>query len=435
MRKVHKNAAGVDLGSNEIFIATHLSEVKCFQTFTEDLKAAVSYMVDKGVQTLAMEATGVYWYNLYHFAKQAGIDVYLVNPYDSRNLPGRKTDVQDCQWIQKLHTHGLLRKCFVPEESIREMRHYMRLREDHIRMASAHIQHMQKALISMNIQLTGILSQVHGKSGMAMIDAIIEGERDPDQLLALCASQIIRKKGKEVKKALEGNYLPQYIFALRQARDLYRFYEEQINQCDQELEKLLAKTNAGKKLPEKTKSKPIRHHAPEIKNFHQHVLLLCNGNDVSKVPGLTDYSALKIIAEVGTDMSHWPTVKHFTSWLGLAPKQNQSGKMRKRSKHRPSNNAGQVFRVSAQSLLNSKNNALGAFGRRIRSRKGPFVANKALARKLAEMYYHVLTKGWDYVEQGVDNYNKKYAENKLKYLQKETRKLKMEMAVQQHIVE
>ncbi len=431
MRKVHKNAAGADLGSKEIFIATHLPEVKTFKTYTVDLKAAVAYLLESGVQTLAMEATGVYWYNIYHMAKEAGIDVFLVNPYDSRNLPGRKTDVLDCQWIQKLHTHGLLRRCFVPEESIQQMRHYMRLREDHIQMASMHIQHMQKALISMNIQLTGLISQVQGKSGMAMIDAIINGERDPDHLLALCSTQIIRKKGEEVRKALEGNYLPQYIFALRQARDLYRFYDKQISECDQQISDLMAELNAGKPLPRKSKAKPVRHHAPEIKNLHEHILLLCNGNDVTRIPGLTDYSALKIISEVGTDMTLWPTVKHFTSWLGLAPKQNQSGKMRKRSKRRPSNNAGQVFRVSAQSLIISKHNALGAFGRRIKSRKGPFAANKALARKIAEMYYRVLTQGLEYVEQGVKIYNEQFAQNRMKYLLKATKKLELEIAMNQ----
>jgi transposase len=432
MRKVHKNAAGADVGSREIYIATHKGEVKSFQTFTQDLKSAVQFMVDEGVSTVAMEATGVYWINLYSFAQQAGLDVYVVNPYDSRNLPGRKTDVKDCQWIQKLHTHGLLRKCFVPDKLIQQLRHFMRLREDHIQMASAHINHIQKALTEMNIQLTGLLSQVHGKSGMAIINAIIEGQRDPDHLLSLCDEQVKRKKGAAILKALEGNYLPHYIFGLKQARDLYLVYNEKMAECDKEIERLMRSMHPGQRFNEKKSiTKPVRHHAPKISNLHDHIMLLCNGNDATLIPGLTDYSLLKLIAEVGTDMSIWPSAKHFTSWLGLAPKQHQSGQLRKSSRHRPNNRAGQVFRTCAQSLLISKKNALGAFGRRIRSRKGPFVAIKALARKLAEMYYRVLTKGWDYVEQGIEAYNLQYTQKRKQLLLKSKQKLDLELSLLQ----
>ena len=357
LEKIYENAAGIDIGSEKIFVATETQTVKSYRTFTASLEQCVADLRSQGVNSVAMEATGVYWITIYDLLERAGIEVFLVNPADSKNLPGRKTDVQDCQWIQQLHSYGLLRKSFVPTESFRQLRSYNRLREDHIQMASSHIQHMQKALTLMNIRLPEVLSQIHGKSGMRMIEAILEGKREPNYLLSLCDSRMQKKKSEDILAALKGFYTEEHLFELKQGYEAYQFYQGQIRACDKKMEELLTTLSdsqmEGNDLTPKLnrETKRVRHHRPEIKNLNNHLIKITNGRDATTLPGFTEYNYLRVISEIGNDIKQWPTSKHFTSWLGLAPGQNRSGKMNKRSKKRSNTRAGQIFKQAAQSLL------------------------------------------------------------------------------------
>jgi transposase len=402
--------------------------VRSFETFTSDLESLGRYLQDNGVATVAMEATGSYWYVLYDIISAAGVDVWLVDGRQTRQVPGRKTDVKDCQWIQQLHSFGLLNRCFVPEAAIKEIRSYERLREDHIRSASMHVQHMHKALIEMNIRLPEVLSQVHGASGMAMIKAILAGERDPDKLVGMCHKSVREKKSKDLVKALQGHYTSQGLFALNQAYQAYAFYQGQIAECDKQIQAALERINKDKTLPpgrSEGKRKPIRHHKPQIENLGDHMLKLFGGRDATQLPGFTDYNWLQLYTELGADLSKWPTEKHFTSWLGLSPGQNNSGK-RKKSKSKGKPAVGHIFKEMAHGLLNSKYIAWGGFARRLRGRKGPAIAIKATARKLAVQYWRLMNKGTEFVEKGLEAYEALVKQQKQRHLQK----LALELNVQ-----
>lgn len=424
LEKINSSAAGIDIGSEKIFVAIEGQEVRSFGTFTTTLHQAVEYLQFNGITTVAIEATGVYWITLYDLLEGAGIEVFLVNPVETKNVPGRKTDVQDCQWIQQLHSYGLLRKSFIPEHTIRELRVYVRLREDHISIASAHVQHMQKALTMMNIRLHQVISQIQGSSGLKIIEAILAGQRDAEALALLCNKQILNKKKTDVILSLKGNYKAEQLFALQQALDSWRFYHKKIEECDRQIDSLLLFLTHNKPAnPQLTKAKPIRHHKPNVRNLHEKLNKLLEGKDPTVLPGLTDYSLMQLTAEVGTDLNQWPSEKHFTSWLGLAPGKNTSGKITKRSRKRITTRAGQIFREAAQSLLQSKHIALGAFARRLRAKKGPQIAMKATARKLAVMYYNLMTKGLDYVEKGVKQYEQQHIAQLTKFLQRKASEL------------
>ena len=430
MEKIHKNSAGLDIGSTKVFVGLEDKQVCSFETFTSDFHALAKYLLENKVSTVAMEATGVYWVVLYDVLIQAGLDVWLVDGRQTRQVPGRKTDVKDCQWIQQLHSYGLLNRCYVSEGLLKELRSYQRLGEDHIRSCAMHIQHMQKALIEMNIRLPEVLSQIHGQSGISLIEAILEGERDKDKLLSLCHRSIREKKADKVLKALEGYYTEGGLFALRQGYDAYRFYQGQIKACDEKIENALKKINEQKGVPsemESWKRKPIRHNKPEIDNLGGYLLKIFGGRDATKLPGLTDYSWLQLYSELGEDLTLWPSEKHFTSWLGLAPGQNDSGKKKKRSKSKGKPKVGQIFKQIAQSLLNSKHISWGAFARRLRGRKGPSIAIKALARKLAVQYWRLMVKGGDFVEKGIKDYERKLLEQKQKQLNRLAREFNMEL--------
>ena len=416
MEKIRMNAAGIDIGSSKVFVGLEGGEVRSYQTFTSDFKLLADFLVEKGVSTVAMEATGVYWIVLYDILVERGLDVWLVDGRQTRQVPGRKTDVKDCSWIQQLHSYGLLSRCFVADGSLKELRSYQRLREDHLRSSVMHINHMQKALTEMNIRLPEVLSQVHGKSGMAMIEAILSGERDKKALLALCHESVKKTKSEEVLKALEGYYTQAGLFSLRQAYHGYQFYQQQITECDAQIQQVLDQINDGSPT-EGGKRKAIRHNRPDIDNLGGHLLSIFGGKDASIMPGITDYTWLQIYSEVGSDLSRWQTEKHFTSWLGLSPGQNHSGK-KKRNARKGRPKAGQIFRQMAQSLMSSKKIALGAFCRRLKSRKGPAIAIKATARKIAAQYWRLMVKGASYVEQGVARYEEQILKQKLKYLNK-----------------
>lgn len=428
LSKLYPNSAGIDIGSEKVFVSIEDKPVRNFQTFTATYRELSSYLREHSITHVAMEATGIYWITLYDILESDGFDVTLVNPADSKNLPGRKTDVQDCQWIQQLFSYGLLRKSFVPEDIVRKLRVYTRMREDKLQMASSHIQHMQKALIQMNIRLPEVLSQTHGASGMSMIKAILEGERNAAVLLSYCTSSLIKRKGTDILLALEGNYKEEYLFELRQAYDGYMFYLDQVAKCDLESEKILKEYNSrsDKDYQDKHPIKPIRHNKPQIKHLHE-LLLGIHGANPTTLPGLTDYSLMKLTAELGNDITQWPTVKNFVSWLGLAPGKHQSGKMNKRSKKKAVTRAGQIFKQAAQSVMLSKQPGLGAFARRIKSRRGSGIAIKATARKIAELYYNIFAKGMDYVEQGVHKYEAKLREQQIMFLHRKANELNYQL--------
>lgn len=429
MKKIREHAAGIDIGAKKVFVSVEGQEVRCFLTFTEDLEKSRDYLLEHGIETVAMEATGVYWNILYEILEEAGIDVWLVDGRQTKQVPGRKTDVKDCQWIQQLHSHGLLNRCFVAESDIKELRIYQRLREDHIRSASMHINHMQKALTEMNIRLTEVLNQIHGTSGLAIIEAILNGERDKEKLLKLCHISIIKNKKNEVLKSLNGRYTQSGLFALKQAYDSYCFYQQQIKQCDQMLQEVLKKMSDHK--PEQNingRRKPIRHNKPDIDNLGSIMMKIFDGRDATSLSGITDYTWMQLLSETGTDLSRWSSDKRYTSWLGLAPGQHNSGKMKKNRRKSGRPKAGQIFRQIAQSLLTSKHIALGAFGRRLSSRKGSPVAIKSVARKLAAMYWRIMVKGVDYVEKGIKDYEEQLKAQKQRSLFRLAKEFNMQLS-------
>lgn len=426
---VHPHAAGIDIGSEKVFVAVEGQAVRNFATFTASYHELARYLLQHNIKTVAMEATGVYWIALYEILEQYGLDVWLVNPYEVKRVPGRKSDVQDCQWLQQLHSFGLLRRCFIPQETIRTLRTYVRLRDDHIQMGASHILHMQKAFELMNIKLHTVISKLTGVSGQRIIQAILKGERNPETLVALCDRQILKHKRQQVLLALEGNYRHEHLFALQQAYECWQFYQAKIQECDKQLAALLAEMTKGLPPPENpSPAKPSPSHQPDIDDLHTVLLTLTGGNDPTRISGLGDGSFLKAIGETGTDLkSQWPTAKHFTSWMGLAPGKNPSGKSKKRSHKKVNTQAGQIFKLAAQSVGTSKHLALGAFYRRLKAKRGPMIANKATARKLAVMYYNIMTEGIAYVEEGINRYNQRYTQSVLATLKKKARQFNLQL--------
>jgi transposase len=382
MEKIHQHSAGIDIGSRNIYIGIEGEQVAVFGTFTQDFKDAVSYLLSHGIRTVAMEATGSYWIILFDVLQVAGLDVWLVDGRQTRQVPGRKTDVKDCQWINQLHSYGLLNRCFVAEGLVKELRSYQRLREDHIRSAAMHVNHMQKALVEMNLRLPEVLSQIHGKSGLSIIEAILAGERDPHNLLALCYSTVIENKSEEILKALEGYYTETGLFSLLQAYEAYKFYQGQILACDKKIEQVLNQHQQLEKDRPKRKSKPVRHHKPSVDRLEDHLRLLFNGKDATQLSGITSYTWFQLYTEAGKDLSKWKSEKHFTSWLGLSPGQNHSGKTR-RSKSKGKPKAGQIFRTIAQSLLQSKRIALGGVWPKGKGKKRCKGCNQGSSKKIS----------------------------------------------------
>ncbi len=415
-KMVNTDAAGIDIGSAKIFVSVDGFTVVNFETFTEDYQRCVWYLKKQGIKQVAMEATGVYWIALYEILEAEGIEVCLVNPKEVRQVKGRKTDVKDCQWIQKLFSAGLIRQSYIPLGKLKELRLLVREREDVIEMGSVYVNKMQKALELMNIKLKNVIAQIHGVSGLKMITAIIDGERDPKTLLALCDKRIIKNKSEAVEKALVGNYNPSYLFLLSQNKKMWELHQKHLVEIDKKIEELLGELGKDKPVVKsEVKAKPIRHHAPAVTELHQKLLNLF-GVNASTISGLTDYGLLRLVGETGNELSRFPTVKHFISWCQLSPRRSQSGKMNRVQRVRNKSKAGQVFREAAQSLMNSKNIAIGTFMRRIRAKKGGPVAIKAGARKIATAYYYILTKGIEYVEQGVKTYEAKMKANEMKLL-------------------
>jgi hypothetical protein len=426
---LNPKAAAIDVGSEKLHVSIAGGLPKVFNTFTVDVFALRDWLKSEGVTTVAMEATGVYWLYLYEVLEAAGFEVVVVNGRHVQNVPGRKSDMSDPQWLSTLHAHGLLRGGFVPPAAIRSLQDYQRQRADHITMAASHVQHMQKALERMNIKFHDVISDLVGVSGRRVIDAILAGERKPETLAELCDEQILNKKRAAVIESLRGCWKEEQLFALRQAVELWDFYQKKIEECDRRLETALhqlAEPPPAPKMPDAltpiklaSPKKPGKN-APIIDKLQELLARICRC-DVTQLPGLGVYLVLQIISEVGTDMSRWPSEKHFVSWMGLAGGRKQSGKRKKAIKgHR--NRAGRMFCGAARALAQSVDKALGGFYRRLKGRIGGLAANVALARKLAQLFYRLLRYGADYVEKGLKDYEAKVLQTEAWLLRKLAKK-------------
>ena len=411
-------AAFVDVGSEHMHVSVAGDEPAVFGTVTSQLHALRDWLKSQGVHSVAMEATGVYWLALYGVLEAAGFDVRMVNGRQTRNLPGRKTDMQDCQWGATLHMHGLLRAGFVPPAEIRRLQDYLRLRADHVASAATHVQHMQKALERMNVKLHDTISSLAGMSGLAVVRAIVAGERSPQALLALCDQQIRRNKAEQVLESLRGTWEAEHIFALRQALHSWDHYQSQIAECDRQIESILPPHDPTQPpLPKPRTPKKAGVNSPDIPKLREILAQMCGGRDLTQLPAHTHYGVLQIVGEVGTDLSKWPTEKHFTAWMGVAPGNHDSGK-RKGHVKRGRNRAGRLFCLMARSLVRSKDIALGGFYRRMAARRGGLIATMALARKLAAWYWRVMVKGDDYIEKGLAAYDAQVLLNKQRALKR-----------------
>ena len=330
--------------------------------------------------------------------------------------------MKDSQWIQRLYAAGLLRESIVAEGKKKELRMLIRERLDLIEMGSAYVNKMQKYMELMNLKLHNVISQIQGASGLRVIRAIVEGERDPEKLLLLCHERIIENKREEVLKSLQGNYRHEYLLLLKENLRLWEEHQTSIKNIEHATGDLLEELNQGNKdVPVTGKSKPARHHNPEIEGLHKTMVQMFGGVNLTTICGINDSTMLRLLGEAGNDMSRFPAKKHFVSWAGVSPKSKQSGKMKKRIKSK-SSHAGLIFRQSAQSLMNSKNSAIGVFIRRLKAKKGARVAIKAGARKIAEAFYNALTKGMDYVEQGAELYMEQVRVNEIRLINKLAKK-------------
>ena len=429
LSKINPNCAGIDIGNESIFVGIEDCDVTSFGTFTDDYINFIAFLKEHNITTVVMEATGVYWIILFEMLEAAGFSVTLVNGKQVKYLPGRKSDVADCQWLQQLHSFGLLRPCFIPDDITRTLRTYTRLRADHLSLASSHIQHMHKALTLMNIKVQNVISQLHGVSGMRIITAIAAGERSPERLADLCEKSILKTKRERVVASLKGNYKSEHIFALKQALCAYDFYQNQITECDKQIEALLNDHTDTMPPPTNlTPPKSIRHNPPQIDDLHTKLMKMTGGKNPSQITGLTDKTLLELLAETGTNLQkHWMTEKHFSSWAALAPTMHQSGKTNKRRKIKKNSRAGQIFREAALSIAASKHAALSAFYKRMKAKKGFLHALKATARKIAVLYYRIMTKGLAFVENGIQLYQQKLKDQQLRFLRKKAHSLGLQL--------
>ena len=418
---IHERAAGIDIGSrfHVVAVSPELSDepIQTFQAFTSDLVRMADWLITLGIQTVAMESTGVYWVATFEVLESKGLDVILVNAREARAVPGRKSDVNDAQWLQRLHACGLLRASFRPGRDIAALRVYLRARERHLDYAAAHIQHMQKALTYMNLQLHHVISDITGATGMKIIRTIIAGERDPAVLAGLrdtrCKASI-----ETISAALSGNYQPEHLFALGQALSLYDFYQRYVAECDTQIEMAVAALNVNRVAPAAPLPKAKhRTKQPNEVNFNVRAALYqLTGTDLTQIHGVGPFLALRLIAECGCDLSRWKSAKHFTSWLTLAPGCKISGgKVLCAHTRKTSNRVTAHLRLAAVTVGRT-NTALGAFYRRLAARIGNAKAVTATARKIAVLFYNAMRFGLRYQDPGADQYEKQYRERVIKQL-------------------
>ncbi len=430
---VHPNASGIDVGSSVHYVAVRPDRdphpVRRFECFTADLHRLADWLQQCGVTTVALQSTGVYWLPLYDILDARGLEVYLVNARHTKNLPGRKTDVQESQWLLKLHTYGLLRNSFYPSADIRVVRTYWRQRADHVCAVSTCIQRMQKALTQMNIQLANVISDLSGWTGMRIVRAILAGERDPQALAALSHPGIHASRD-TIAKSLEGTWRVDLLFVLQQEVTTYDAYLQRITECDQALEQhlrsLADKVDDNGDLPLASVGAQRQAHTKRRRKAGGHTpqfdlgceLHRISGVDLTRIDGIDVSVAQTIISEVGLDMSRWQDEHHFASWLGLCPDNRiTGGKVIRRGTRRVVNRAATALRIAATTLLRSQS-YLGAQYRRFRSKLGAPKAITAMAHKLAVLIYRMLRWGQEYADRGIAYYEERHREQQIRLLKK-----------------
>lgn len=417
LNRINEHAAGVDIGAERHYVAvppgSTENPVREFGVFTKDLYGIADWLKNCGVEAVAMESTGVYWVPLYEVLEERGFQVKLVDARKVKNVSGRKSDVLDCQWIQQLESYGLLRAAYRPADEIVVLRSYVRQREMLVKSAAPHIQHMQKALQQMNLRLDNVVTDITGLTGMKIIKAILDGEREAEKL-ALMRDYRCKATKEEITQSLIGNYRQEHLFSLKQAVELFEYYQKKILECEAEIEKYL------ESLPHVTEEPPeslTRKTNLMSFNVQDHIYKMV-GVDLFRLTGLNSETALRIVSEVGLDMGSFPTEKHFASWLCLSPNRRISGGRVLSSRTNPSSNrAAAAFRQAAVSVQRTQTE-LGAFYRRIRSQKGPAMAVTATAHKIARLYYSLVKNGTEYQEKGARAYEEREQKRVLASLKK-----------------
>jgi transposase len=441
---MHPHAAGIDVGNSAHYVAVRPDRdpdsVRRFECFTADLHRLADWLQQCGVTTVAMQSTGVYWIPLYEILDARGLEVYLVNARHTKNLPGRKTDVQESQWLLKLHTYGLLRNSFHPPAEIRIVRTYWRQRGDHVHAISTCIQRMQKVLTQMNIQLANVISDLSGWTGQRIVRAILAGERDPQTLAALSHPGIHATQDM-IAKSLEGTWQPDLLFVLQQEVAMYDAYQQRITECDQALEqhlkgvpdKLAGPAPEGEpspSTPRERRSGPKRRrkagsHTPQFDLGGE--LHRISGVDLTRIDGIDVGVAQTVISEVGLDMTRWKTEAHFASWLGLCPDNRiTGGKVIRKGTRHVVNRAATALRLAATTLLRSQS-YLGAQYRRLRGKLGAPKAITAMAHKLARLVYRLLKWGHGYVDKGLQYYEDRHREQQVQILKQRAAKLGLQL--------
>lgn len=418
------NVAGIDVHDSEMVVAYPINseelEVKSFGTFTCDLHLIAKTLKEAGVTSVAMESTGVYWVSLFLLLQEYGFEVYLVNSRHTKNVTGRKEDDSDAAWIHQLHSCGLLKASFQPDNMTRTLRSMVRHRRNLVDTTTEYINRMQKALELMNIKLHTVISDIDGKSGLKIIEAILAGERNPEVLSDLRDVRI-KASREDIIKSLEGYWSKEHLFSLKQCYQLYCTHRQMIEECDKEIEKELMEQIASKNDGEIPELKDFKRKVSKKNKVPYNLTSILNeilGIDVTRVTGLSELSILTIMSEVGTDMSKWKTHDHFTSWLGVAPNTKVSGgKIISSRIMKKKHYAGQAFRIAASSLYKSQT-PLGDYYRRIKAASGPAKAVVATARKLAIIYYEMVSKKEEYNPIALEEYQKKYKEKKINQLKK-----------------
>lgn len=422
LSEVHLDAAGIDIGSREHWVAVPRGRdeehVRSFPSVTSGLQALADWLVRCGIRTVAMESTGIYWIPLYELLQERGLEVLLVNARHVKNVPGRKDDHLDCQWLQKLHTFGLLRGSFRPDADIAALRCYTRHRDTLVAEAGSWVQRMQKALVQMNVQLHTVISDIVGVTGLSIVREIVSGERDPSKL-ARHRDYRCKATQQEIVEALTGHYREEHVFELQQSLASYDFHQRQMEECDRVIEALMIKLgrdDVGELGPPRRKHQRSTNE-PRF-DVRTRLFAVTAGIDLTQLPGFGPHSALMLLSEVGTDMERFKTEKHFTSWMTLAPHVNKSGGKVLSSRTRPSaNRAARIFRLAAQSLARS-GTALGAFYRRLSSRLGKNKALTATARKLAVLFYRLMKGDLEIRDLDENHYTEQQRERAMRALRR-----------------
>ncbi|MEP7080999.1 MAG: IS110 family transposase [Ginsengibacter sp.] len=420
---LYPNAAGIDIASREHYVAVNPTvdehPTRSFGSFTEDLYEIANWLLECKVDTVAMEATGIYWISLYLILEDAGLNVVLVNAKHVKNVSGKKSDVKDAEWIRQLHSCGLLSNSFQPDGFTRTLRTFMRHRKNLTEMAATHIRMMQKAMEQMNIKLQNVIADITGKSGQRIIAAILQGERRPEVLIQLLDGRI-KASREEVCKSLKGIWKEENLFELRQSFEIYQIYRNKVQECDEKIKiHLETKTEEIKTDAAGATKTKVKSNKNNLSFDATEILAQIIGTDVTKIYGITDTNAIEIISEIGLDMNKWPTAKHFTAWLNLAPNNKVSGgKVLSSRIQKKKNRAGQIFKMAAFAVQRSKN-WLAIFYHRLKSKRGTAKALVATARKIAIIFYKLLKEKISFNPLSEEEYMETFKQQKLRRLKKQ----------------